>query len=403
MAVEYLVKEEHLKSVADTIRMISNTADSIVFPNEFNTVINNTVAELNSTLSGLRTQLTTTSAELLETTSALTTLHSNVQTNFANARNWATTSPIQFNCVHFANGLWVSGSNAGIYYSTINSDSWYPTAISSKINAVCFSGNMWFAGSDSGIYFSSNGTTWNAGQFIPSDKIVSMVAACGVVIATSANGKVYRHDGNSWQHILTNSLAFSPAYANGQWVLGYYGGILVSTDNGVSWSAKATNWSSVTFKNFDYGNGVWVGSASGAIVYSSDRGNSWSVATVSSDVTAENSQFGAIYYADGMWIISSDPADNYVTAGTGLLYSTNGTNWYQTNIKAGRFSNISYNNGMWVAGSSNGYGLYYSMDGITWEQSNITSASTSGIAAGKSRWIAVGTGGSYRSNIWKSL
>ena len=82
--------------------------------------------------------------------------------HFPNGTQWTQsniTSNI-FNCVYYANGIWVAGSgnNEGLYYST-DGKTWFQTDTSSgNFKCVYNANGIWVTGADNdGLYYS---VTW---------------------------------------------------------------------------------------------------------------------------------------------------------------------------------------------------------------------------------------------------
>ena len=99
-----------------------------------------------------------------------------------------------------------------------------------------------------------------------------------------------------------------------------------------------------------------------------------------------------VTYVNGIWVAGSK--DN------GLYYSQDGMTWTQSNITSSGFNVVTYVNGIWVAGSNANKGLYYSQDGMTWTQSNIASSYFSKVIYANGIWVASSSNkGLYYSGI----
>ena len=99
--------------------------------------------------------------------------------------------------------------------------------------------------------------------------------------------------------------------------------------------------------------------------------------------------------ANGVWVLRSADYANPI----GLLYSTDGITWTQSNVTEGAYYKLINANGLWVAAGNSGTGIYYSTDGMTWEQGNITGGSFSLLAYENGLWV---TGG-VASGFWYSF
>jgi hypothetical protein len=282
----------------------------------------------------------------------------NAQLEFEKATNIP--DKYYFFSIYYANNIWVAGSSYyGLWYSTNNGKSWYQSNITTgRFDSVYYANNIWVAG-NSYLISQKNGN----------------------------KGLLYSTDGITWYQSNIISNGFSHIYyANNIWVACSEKNY--SSGNGIWYSIDGTTWTqsssytSIVFNNLYYAKGIWVAGGSNGIYYSTDNAITWTKS--SSDILGS---FGYIYYANNIWVAGN------VAYGddSGLYYSEDGMNWYQSNITSGTYYKIHYVNNIWVAGNSsdaNNKGLLYSEDGMNWYQSNITSYLCNYLCYGNNIWVA---------------
>jgi photosystem II stability/assembly factor-like uncharacterized protein len=183
----------------------------------------------------------------------------------------------------------VSGNNIfvgiyGVFLSTDNGTSWAQTSlINHLVRALTVSGNNVFAGtSDSGVYKSTNnGTNWI--QTSLNNKWVNALEVngnnifAGIYNYPSPYGGVYlsANNGSSWtQTSLSNKTVWSLA-VNGNYIFaGTDYGISVSTDNGIMWAQTPLNNYEVRSLTIN-GNNVFAGTDNNGVYLSTDNGTTW--------------------------------------------------------------------------------------------------------------------------------
>ena len=279
----------------------------------------------------------------------------------------------------YANGIWVLGTYAGLYYST-DGKNWYQSNVTTGVfKKVVYDDGMWLAGCTSGLYYSTNGMTWNISN-MPNGTCDVISKGGNIWVAGGYNiGVYYSTDGQTWTLCLDED-ARCIRYDCGRFMCGSTSAIHYSFD-GITWT-KSSISNEASCSDIAYGNGAWISVWASGIYRSIDNGVTW----VEVGPTINGILCGAnrIVYGDGLWIASGNPYKSPV------LYSTDGITWTQNNITNDYFASILKANGIWVAGSGNS-GLYFSIDGIYWNQSNITnSTSYSCLANSNGIWIAGG-------------
>lgn len=174
------------------------------------------------------------------------------------------------------------------------------------------------------------------------------------------------------------------AYGGGKFVSVEPAGIIkVSTNNGLTWSAK-TSGTSLAFTRVGYGNGNYVAVGETGLICTSPDAETW---TIRSSGTTEVLQ--GVTYADGRWVV--------VGMNGKILVSTDLVNWGTrtvTDLPSGvNFFGVAYGNGRYVivGGSSAQGGIaVVSLDGAsTFSFSKTGSTGTHGsVAYGNNVFVA---------------
>lgn len=180
-------------------------------------------------------------------------------------------------------------------------------------------------------------------------------------------------------------------YADGIWVSTVYS---VQASEGLLYSEDGKNWNNsnctIPARSINYGNGLWIACLSsnihGPIAYSED-GKNWSYSDFGTNATFYGDY---AFYANNMWVCSTEK---------GLYYSTNGKSWTKCTLASGINKEVSpntinYANGSWITTSPN----LYSEDGITWSKASFSNGSGSMQEA----WFANGVWIGGQSNIYRS-
>ena len=161
------------------------------------------------------------------------------------------------------------------------------------------------------------------------------------------------------------------------------------TNIGESWT-KDSDTTTSSFKVVYYANGMWV--ASSNVSWWSTDGINWNASINGSR------SFSAVYFA-GIWVACNATI-------IGLSWSVDGKAWF-SGMGNYTFNCVYYANGIWVAGSS-GYGLYWSNNGKSWSAQTGGGAdtinciyyadTTQGIETPHGIWVA----GSANNGLWWS-
>ena len=238
------------------------------------------------------------------------------------------------------NGLWVAGTENGLYYSE-DGKTWTQSNITAgSFGAVAHGNGLWVAGFGNGLYYSEDGKTWTQSNITASGWGRGIAYADGLwVAAVNTTGLYYSTNGKVWiQSNVTSATVYCVLFANGRWIAG-------AKDSRGKYSLDGKTWSE----------------------FSSSRGYN----------NLQN-----VCHNDGLLVAASGN-------GQGLLYSEDGETWTQSNITAGSFGAVAHGNGLWVAGgNSTKDSMYYSEDGKTWAKSNIINAKTIALSHANNLWVA---------------
>lgn len=98
-------------------------------------------------------------------------------------------------------------------------------------------------------------------------------------------------------------------------------------------------------------------------------------------------------YGNGRWVICS-----YEGTDRGLLYSSDGKMWHETEVTDGDFKDVLYWKGIWIAGGMSHQGILYSYDAIHWNSTNITSSVICSLGKGANILVA----GTYNNGLYYS-
>ncbi|HYF92779.1 MAG TPA: S-layer homology domain-containing protein [Symbiobacteriaceae bacterium] len=167
-------------------------------------------------------------------------------------------------------------------------------------------------------------------------------------------------------------------------LLAVCGGLLGSTRATFASAAWTTQTSGTgeTLTGVEYGGGLWVtGGNTGALLTSPD-GIAWTARTAANDWTAfahDGTRWVAVGYS-GKVATSTDGTSWVVQAPGGL-----GNIWYD----------VAYGAGVFVAPEANGAQMWVSADGLTWSTVDLPGNTLNGLVYGGGRFVAVGLDGAY--------
>lgn len=226
----------------------------------------------------------------------------------------------------------------------------------------------------------------------------------GIFVSVGEAGTAnYSYDGIEWQ-IGANAPSggwWDVAYGDGRFVAvnrdGLGGTEVMTSEDGLSWTGRASALSTGNWSTVEYGDGRFVAVAVGSrtVAYSTD-GITWTQAT--NRLPASDEWQGLTYgAADDRWVAVSQDGPMAWVDGDDLTT----TNWTSTTGQpTWDWENIAYGNGRFVA-VSEGFSVglttssaAYSDDGKTWTQSSSTPSPTTdawyGVTYANSMYVAVG-------------
>lgn len=272
---------------------------------------------------------------------------------------WSGNSADSAYCVAYANGYWVIG---GKYYD--GSNYYGRIAYATSLDGEWTIKDLWSASKDAAVksVAYANGYWVAVGR-----RFAGTGSAYGsVAYATNLDGEWNTEDmsafngGSSGD---TKSGANSAVYANGYWVIG-----------GTKEATRST----------------------GVVLYATSPDGEWTKKEVLRAVNTNNgdSELKSLYYANGYWVVTGSHHPNSTSSAlyAYIAYATSpdGT-WTEKSMstKNVTINCITYADGYWVAGDSEG-NLYYaeSLDG-EWTVKSLCADSILGIAYANDAWYVV--------------
>jgi hypothetical protein len=296
-----------------------------------------------------------------------------------------------------------TGGMTGLGYS------W--TAQNSGTNAnfrnICFGAGRWLAVGTSGgtgiTAESTDGSNWSLTQQSAAIDYDMNNASCAnnTFLAVAEGGILVSSDGTSWAQATINTPNSSnypqqltaAAYGGGVWVVvdnlflteeGW--GILTSTD-GATWNETIVTGSYAQPTSIAYGNGTFVIVGYGGLIMTSTNGSTWTAGNLSSGVAIMS-----IVFANGQFVAVTNSGES--------LISTDGNNWSSYSDNNQYPNGIAYGGGIYlILGTLSGGSVAVSTDGQNW--TNATSYLPGGLSAdaltsaayGNSMFVAVGNNG----------
>lgn len=250
------------------------------------------------------------------------------------------------------------------------------------------------------ILVSSNGYNWTWSSTPSSSQLNGVCYGNGLFVAVGDSGTILTSpDGLSWTaRPGGSSTLYAATYGNGIFVAVGAAGTILTSNTGTTWSFRASN----TTKNLGgvaYGdtkfvavaNSCGIFSCSGAIIKSSD-GISWSAA--SSTPSLSSIGLNCVTFGNGRFVAAGQIYDPFGDNTKIALGSLDGDSWTQVfsstpdSIKA-----VTYGNGTFVAVGTTGTTLI-SSDGVSFTVANSGySHELIGAAYGNSTFVLVGAQG----------
>jgi hypothetical protein len=255
---------------------------------------------------------------------------------------------------------------------------------------------------------STNGTTWVAGDTMPSSTTWKSIAGGNITTAVAAGSFV---TGQSYTIVTSGNTNFTlfgapdnlPGtvfVATGPGTVGSTGtarpnsSVLVaiadtgtttaySVDGGLNWTAggalpEADGWTSIA-----YGSGRWVAIKTGSnkVAYSTDGGVTW---TAGGNLPASTT-WTSVTYGAGKWVAVASGGVQ------GAVSSNSGATWTGTTLSENtNWSSVTFGNNRFVAvSSSSGAVAGYSLDGTTWVDATIPTGAYTKVTYGQGVFLAV--------------
>lgn len=224
---------------------------------------------------------------------------------------------------------------------------------------VAYLNNMYFVGGNVGtIMTSTDGVTWTYRATPIASKIVGFAwNGSNLYMVITNDGKTATSpDGITWTVKTTNGAnsGVGIVYGAGLWVAATGSvsntvtQIYTSADNGTTWTARTSTYSSASINDLTFANGRFhIVQGSGRVSTSTD-GITWTGTTTLGSQTLQR-----VAYGNGVWVITAQlgPAGMYAT-------STNGTTWtarkFGTAVSTAHTYNVIYTNGLWFMTDSDG-------------------------------------------------
>lgn len=202
-----------------------------------------------------------------------------------------------------------------------------------------------------------------------------LVTAAGGMILTSENGQ-----GWDLRETGVTATLYDAAHITSEiWVaVGVGGGIVRTTDNGVTWT-EISSPTAVALFGIAYGNGLLIAVGFDTVIVSDDDGLTWS-----SNSAGVNTELYGVSYGDGSFFIVGKQST--------VLKTVDGQTFeVRSSPTVATFRAVVWTGGLWVAVGSDGATIT-STDGEVWDAQNsgIPEASFLGIGYGDNRLVVVG-------------
>ncbi len=171
----------------------------------------------------------------------------------------------------------------------------------------------------------------------------------GGVIVTSTNG-------TSWtaRSSKTNYNIYAVNYGNGRFVAVGYHGLILTSDDGKSWTKRvAYSLTGKSLTSVAYGNGIWVtGGVRGKVRTSSNNGASWTFRE-----TGTVHEFRGMAYGNGYFVAACSAGN--------IFRSKDGKSWSRIDIGSENLYSACFGDGKFMVGGQMG-ALYTSTDSSKW-------------------------------------
>lgn len=346
----------------------------------------------------------------------------------ANARTWVrrssgTTATLYG--VAYGAGRFVAVGAQGTILSSVDGITWvaerhpYTGALAPDINGVTFGGGRFVAasrsfgsGGDDNIITSTDGRTWTRRTVDRAGFQMQFIAyANGQYLAGGGGVLMVSSDAVSWRTVWTgSSWLYAAASSGSRWVVSGTDGVMLTSTDGNTWTAGSTGQRQTVYA-LDCRGGRFLGVGSNAFTI---PGNNASVFTSLDGVNWTGLPFPAATSLTRNDTLRAMLATNsgYIGFGAmGIIATTSdGTAWTVTSEPPtrGHFADVTYGKGLFVAVGSRSVNedlpginpgrigaVYTSTDSVNWDEqtSGVRGATLRKIAFGRDRFVAVGPGG----------
>jgi len=181
----------------------------------------------------------------------------------------------------------VAGTDDGVYRSTDDGQNWQKTndsTLAGPAYAVrAMSDGTLFAGTLFGVLRSSDGGhEWRTAGNLPSKVLFMDVSQAGEILAAPEDQGMYLSSdrGETWRSLglARNDIQTVRFAPSGDFLVGVYGGVYLSTNRGASWNYHSVNATAYTYVlAFGAGQSLYAGTYQG-VFESTDGGSSWTAA-----------------------------------------------------------------------------------------------------------------------------
>jgi hypothetical protein len=298
----------------------------------------------------------------------------------------------------FQNGLFITVSSNGIWYST-DGGKWMspqPSVPASSTLYAIASGKrstdgeeIFVAVGEEAGFYSSDGKTWIAATGLGDADLYDVIYADNLFVAVGSDATIlYSVDGDTWTAApgITGEAQFNAVTWNNVFVAVANSSTIWWSLDGIDWGIATGLSGSANFADVVYGGGKFVAVADYGTIWWSSDGINWSISnTIPPD--GPDIYFYKVSYGNGIFVAAGDMG-GAVWPSTPIYYSKDGVTWTQAQgIKFDDdyndyppFNDLNYVNGYFVAINKSCelvFPMYSSTDGINWNE-NAASATPRG-------------------------
>lgn len=272
--------------------------------------------------------------------------------------NWQWKNPLptgnQLNGIAYGNGLFVAVGGLGTVVTSPDGVTWTVRSSGStnNLNGVGFGNGIFVAvGAHGTVLTSPDGVTWTTRISGSANDLNGVAYGNGFFVVVGGNGYnigstlLTSSTGISWTSRTTGITAslYGVGFGNGTFVVVGYGGVILTSTDGVGWPARSSGYDMVfSFLSVTYGNGMFVVVGKGvgypdSYIYTSPDGITWT-----SRVANHNGgELTAVSFGNGTFVAAGRAA---------LVTSPDGVSWTDRDFPdTPEFHAVSFGNGSFVA------------------------------------------------------